>query len=134
MLNRFSRLVLMGIALMTVFAAKAQNPAISAIYTPDPAPYVHGDKVYLFVDHDEDDAVYFKMKDWLVFSTEDMVNWTYLGAPVSTETFAWAKQGDRAWAAQAVEHKGKWYWYLCCNTAERNDALCVSVADNPQGP
>ena len=45
MLNRFSRLVLMGIALMTVFAAKAQNPAISAIYTPDPAPYVHGDKV-----------------------------------------------------------------------------------------
>ena len=134
MLNRFSRLVLMGIALMTVFAAKAQNPAISAIYTPDPAPYVHGDKVYLFVDHDEDDAVYFKMKDWLVFSTEDMVNWTYLGAPVSTETFAWAKQGDRAWAAQAVEHKGKWYWYLCCNTADGKDALCVAVADNPQGP
>ena len=28
----------------------AQNPAISAIYTPDPAPYVHGDKVYLFSD------------------------------------------------------------------------------------
>lgn len=134
MLNRFSRLVLMGIALMTVFAAKAQNPAISAIYTPDPAPYVHGDKVYLFVDHDEDDAVYFKMKDWLVFSTEDMVNWTYLGAPVSTETFAWAKQGDRAWAAQAVEHKGKWYWYLCCNTADGKEALCVAVADNPQGP
>ena len=56
----------------------AQNPAISAIYTPDPAPYVHGDKVYLFADHDEDDATHFLMKDWLVFSTEDMVNWQYL--------------------------------------------------------
>lgn len=112
----------------------AQNPAISAIYTPDPAPYVHGDKVYLFVDHDEDDATYFLMKDWLVFSTTDMVNWQYLGAQVSTETFAWAKQGDRAWAAQAVERNGKWYWYLCCNTSDGKDALAVAVADQPEGP
>lgn len=114
--------------------ASAQNPAISAIYTPDPAPYVHGDKVYLFVDHDEDDALYFLMKDWLLFSTEDMVNWTYLGAPVSTATFDWARQGDRAWAAQAVEHKGKWYWYVCCNTSDGKDALAVAVADKPEGP
>ena len=86
----------------------SQNPDISAVYTPDPAPYVHGDKLYLFVDHDEDDATYFLMKDWLVFSTEDMVNWTYLGAQVSTRTFEWARQGDRAWAAQAIERNGKW--------------------------
>lgn len=114
--------------------AAAQNPVISAIYTPDPAPYVHDGKVYLFVDHDEDDAVYFKMKDWILFSSEDMVNWTYLGTPVSTETFSWAAQGDRAWAAQAVERNGKWYWYLCCNTADGQDALAVAVADSPQGP
>lgn len=115
-------------------ASMAQNPVISAVYTPDPAPYVHDGKVYLFVDHDEDDATYFKMKDWLLFSTEDMVNWTYLGAQVSTATFSWAKQGDRAWAAQAVEHKGKWYWYLCCNTNDGKDALAVAVADKPTGP
>lgn len=28
-------------------AVSAQNPIISAVYTPDPAPYVHGDKLYL---------------------------------------------------------------------------------------
>ena len=111
-----------------------QNPIISGMYTPDPAPYVHDGKVYLFADHDEDDALYFKMKDWVVFSTEDMVNWTYLGTQVSTETFEWAKKGDRAWASQAVEKDGKWYWYLCCNTADGKDALAVAVADNPQGP
>ncbi len=114
--------------------ALAGNPIINTVYTPDPAPFVHEDKVYLFVDHDEDDATYFKMKDWMLFSTEDMVNWTYLGTPVSTATFAWAAQGDRAWAAQAVEKDGKWYWYLCCNTADGGDALAVAVADNPQGP
>lgn len=126
--------ILTSLLSLCALTASAQNPAISAIYTPDPAPYVHGDKVYLFVDHDEDDAVYFKMKDWLLFSTEDMVNWTYLGTPVTTETFSWAAQGDRAWAAQAVERNGKWYWYLCCNTADGKDALAVAVADNPQGP
>ena len=64
----------------------AQNPIISTSYTPDPAPYVYGDKLYMFTGHDEDDATYFKMNDWQVFSTEDMVNWTYLGTPISTET------------------------------------------------
>ena len=116
------RPLLSTLILAAVANASAQNPIISAIYTPDPAPYVHGEKVYLFADHDEDDALYFKMKDWLVFETEDMVNWTYLGAQVSTSTFEWAKQGDRAWAAQAVERNGKWYWYLCCNTAEGKDS------------
>ena len=115
-------------------AAMAQNPIISAMYTPDPAPYVHGDKVYLFVDHDEDDATYFLMKDWLLFSTEDMVNWTYLGAQVSTATFEWARQGDRAWASQAVERNGKWYWYICCSAKKGGDSIGVAVADDPQGP
>ena len=125
---------LLAIMAMKAATMSAQNPVISAIYTPDPAPYVHGDKVYLFVDHDEDDAINFTMKDWILFSTQDMVNWTYLGTPVSTETFAWAQHGNKAWAAQAVERNGKWYWYVCCNTAEGKDALAVAVADDPQGP
>jgi len=128
------RSILLSIAAFTASISFAQNPIISAIYTPDPAPVVVGDEVYLFADHDEDDAIYFKMKDWLVFKTKDMVNWTYLGTQVNTATFEWAKQGDRAWAQQAVERNGKWYWYLCCNTADGKDALCVAVADKPTGP
>lgn len=112
----------------------AQNPIINTSYTPDPAPFVHGNKLYLFTGHDEDDATYFKMNDWQVFSTEDMVNWTYLGTPISTETFKWAYHGDRAWAAQAIERNGKWYWYVCLNDANKKDVLAVAVADDPQGP
>ena len=112
----------------------AQNPIITTSYTPDPAPFVYGDKLYLFTGHDEDDATYFKMNDWQVFSTEDMVNWTYLGTPISTETFSWAYHGDRAWASQAIERNGKWYWYVCLNDAEKRDVLAVAVADDPQGP
>ena len=113
----------------------AQNPIISTVFTPDPAPFVHGDKVYLLTDHDEDGRNRdFNMKDWMLFSTEDMVNWTYLGTQVSTATFKWARQGQRAWACQGVERNGKWYWYVCCNKATGGDALAVAVADDPQGP
>ena len=44
-------------ALLALLPLLAQNPVIGTSFTPDPAPYAHGDKVYLFVDHDEDDAV-----------------------------------------------------------------------------
>ncbi len=128
-------------ALLTISAAamavlaSAQNPIISTMFTPDPAPFVHGDKVYLFTDHDEDGRNRdFNMKDWALFSTDDMVNWTYLGTQVNTATFKWARQGQRAWACQGVERNGKWYWYVCCNKATGGDALAVAVADDPQGP
>ena len=84
----------------------AQNPIIQTSFTPDPAPMVYGDKLYLFVDHDEDDATNYTMKDWQLYCTEDMVNWTYLGTPVTTATFPWANQGNRAWAAQCIERNG----------------------------
>ena len=127
--------LLPALALLCCGALRAQNPIIRTSYTPDPAPYVHGDRLYLAVDHDEDDATYFKMKDWQLYSTEDMVNWTYLGTPVSTATFPWAFQGDRAWASQLIERNGKWYWYVCLTeAATRGDALAVAVADDPQGP
>ena len=127
--------VIAAAALLLAFGASAQNPLVSTSYTPDPAPYVHDGKVYMFTGHDEDDATYFLMKDWQVFSTEDMVNWTYLGTQMSTATFEWAEQGDNAWASQAVERNGKWYWYVSILEAgTRSNTIAVAVADDPQGP
>lgn len=59
-------------------AATAQNinlPIIQTKYTADPAPYVHNDTVYLYTTHDEDGAEGFLMKDWLLYTSTDMVNW-----------------------------------------------------------
>lgn len=125
-----------GLVLLTICPAlQAQNPVVQTSYTPDPAPFVYRDTVFLFTDHDEDDAQYFKMKDWQLYSTTDMVNWTYRGTPMSTATFQWAKQGDNAWAAQAVERNGKWYWYICAeDTTKHLHGIGVGVADSPTGP
>lgn len=129
------RVILMGMALVASVGVQAQNPIIQTSYTPDPAPMVYNDTVFLFVDHDEDDAQYFKMKDWQLYSTTDMVNWTYRGTPISTATFQWAKQGDNAWASQAVERDGKFYWYVCAeDTMKHVHGIGVAVADSPAGP
>ena len=122
----------------SIFVIWAQNPAICERYTPDPAPYVHGDTLYLFVDHDEDETEngYFTMKDWLLYSTVDMVNWTYRGTPLTSATFsAWAKQDNDCWASQCIERNGKWYWYVTATIkGQAYPGIGVAVADNPAGP
>ncbi len=115
--------------------ADAQNPIIQTSFTPDPAPYVHGDTVYLFVDHDEDDEAFFHMKDWQLYTSTDMLNWTYRGTPLKLDVFKWARPDNNAWAAQAIERNGKWYWYAAVeDTVTKERTVAVAVADRPEGP
>lgn len=138
MKGRMNRNLLTCVASLMVTFAWAQNPIICDRYTPDPAPYVHGDTLYLFVDHDEDETIngYFTMKDWLLYSTVDMVNWTYRGTPLTSATFsAWAKQDNDCWASQCIERNGKWYWYVTATIkGEAYPGIGVAVANSPAGP
>ncbi len=60
-------------ALLTVIAL-AQNPVVQTWYTGDPAPMSYGDRMYLYVDHDEDKADFFWMHEWRVYSSSDMIS------------------------------------------------------------
>ncbi len=111
----------------------SQNPIIQTTYTADPAPMVYNDKVYLYTSHDEDNATWFVMNDWKLYTTTDMVNWTDHGAVLSYKTFDWAK-GD-AWAPQCIERNGKFYMYVPVTSKELNRAtIGVAVSDSPYGP
>ncbi|MGW4214732.1 glycoside hydrolase family 43 protein [Lentzea sp. NPDC004789] len=118
---------------LTPATGKADNPIVQHVYTADPSPLVHNGRLYLYTGHDEDGSTYFTMKDWRVWSTTDMVNWTDHGSPLSLSTFSWAKQD--AWAGQAVERNGKFYWYVpVVNRATGRMAIGVAVGDTPTGP
>ncbi|GAB2884028.1 hypothetical protein GCM10022245_19430 [Streptomyces mayteni] len=121
---------------MTLFqggAARADNPVVQTIYTADPAPLVHNDRVYLYTGHDEDGSTYFTMRDWRVFSSSDMVNWTDHGSPLSLATFSWAS--TNAWAGHVVARNGQFYWYVpVTNRATGRMAIGVAVSDSPTGP
>ncbi|WP_418287544.1 glycoside hydrolase family 43 protein [Lentzea guizhouensis] len=113
--------------------ARADNPIVQHIYTADPAPLVHNGRVYLYTGHDEDGSTWFTMKEWRVFSSADMVNWTDHGSPMNLGTFSWASKD--AWAGQAVQRNGKFYWYVSAvNRATGRMAIGVGVSDSPTGP
>ncbi|HQF55035.1 MAG TPA: glycoside hydrolase family 43 protein [Fibrobacteria bacterium] len=113
----------------------ADNPIVQTYYTPDPAPMVWKDTLFVYTGHDEDVTVnnFFTMNDWRVYSTTDMVNWTDRGSPLSHKTFNWS--GGKAWAAQCIPRDGKFYWYVTAGKGTGSQpAIGVAVSDNPTGP
>jgi hypothetical protein len=115
--------------------AIASDPIIQTRFTADPAPLVHDGVVYLYTSHDEDDATGFKMLDWRLYSSTDMVNWTDRGVVASLKTFPWAVQSNDAWAPQVIERGGKFYLYVPISVAgSPKNVIAVAVADNPAGP
>lgn len=117
---------------MVALALTAANPypIIQTSYTADPAPMVYNDTVFLYTTHDEDDADGFKMFDWLLYTSTDMVNWTDHGAVASLKDFKWNTRDNGAWAEQVVERDGKFYMYCPIH----GNGIGVLVADNPYGP
>ena len=81
----------------------AENPIIQTNFTADPAPMVYNDTVFLYVGHDEDSTPVsgFVMKNYLLYTSTDMVNWRDRGVMASLKTFSWAT-GNGAWAAQVI--------------------------------
>jgi hypothetical protein len=122
---------------MAVHVCRAQNPIIQTVYTADPAPLVYNDTLFLFTGHDEDETTEkgFIMKDYLCFSTTDMVNWTHHGPVFSTESLGWAAPLN-ANAAQVAYRNGKFYYYIAPWSALKDggDCIAVGVSDSPTGP
>uniref|UniRef100_UPI0038B5556E family 43 glycosylhydrolase n=1 Tax=Kitasatospora sp. CMC57 TaxID=3231513 RepID=UPI0038B5556E len=132
--QRFLALAISLLCMMAFLpaAARADNPIVQHIYTADPAPLVYNGRVYLYTGHDEDNSTTFRMRDWRVWSSSDMVNWTDHGSPMSLATFSWA--GADAWAGQAVYRNGKFYWYVPVRMTNGSQAIGVGVSDSPTGP
>lgn len=109
----------------------ADNPIIQTIYTADPAPMVHNDRVYVYTSHDEDvlQDNFFTMKEWRCYSSSDMVNWTDHGSVASLRSFSWTGNNG-AWAPQAIYRNGKFYLYCPIHMK----GIGVLVSESPFGP
>jgi arabinoxylan arabinofuranohydrolase len=131
--------VLLSIAALAV-AQKAppvpgSNPIVRDKFTADPAPLVVGDRLYLYVGHDQarGDEM-FNMREWLVYSTTDMRRWTDHGAILRATDFKWASKD--AWASQVIEKNGKFWFYAAVehDGSHPGKAIAVAVSDSPTGP
>lgn len=118
------------------FICRSQNPIIQTVYTSDPSPLVYNDTLFLYTGHDEDEATEagFIMKDYLCFSTTDMVNWTHHGAVFHVDSLEWTTPLN-ANAAEVSYRNGKFYYYISPWSAlqDGGDCIAVGVADSPYG-
>lgn len=111
------------------------NPLFRDRFTADPAPLVIGDRLYLYVGHDEAQRdEMFNMREWRVYSTTDMADWTDHGPIMKATDFRWAKAD--AWASQAIEKDGRFWFYAAVehDGTQPGKAIGVAVSDRPTGP
>ncbi|MBN1575082.1 MAG: family 43 glycosylhydrolase [Chitinispirillaceae bacterium] len=114
------------------------NPLFTDLFTADPCAIVYRDTLYIFTGHDEQTSsgTSFLMRDWYVFSSADLVDWTNHGALLKAAYFSWAS--GNAFAGRVVENNGKFWWYVpkTHRTIRVNEgfAIGVAVADHPLGP
>lgn len=127
----FSRLAVLVFWAAACCPSRAENPIIQTNFTADPAPVVYNDTVFLYTSHDEDDAFGFKMQDWMLYTSTDMVNWTDHGVIASLKNFKWINTDNGAWAPQCIRRNNKFYLYC---PMPNNMGIGVLVSDSPYGP
>ncbi|WOX04512.1 family 43 glycosylhydrolase [Microbulbifer pacificus] len=138
------RLALLSL-LIGATASHAQNPLNfgSDIKTADPSAHVWQDgKMYLYTSHDEECQQDFWMKNWHVFSSEDLVNWKDHGAVLSVDDLSWAD--NYAWAPDAAYKNGKYYLVFPAGSGHKDRVnpekstkwmgIGIAESDSPTGP
>jgi len=110
-------------------------------YMADPAVHVFNGKLYIYPSHDwesgveeNDNGDHFNMKDYHVFSLDDVENGqvTDHGVILDVKDIPWA--GRQLWDSDAACKNGKYYIYF--SLKDKNDIfrLGVAIADRPEGP
>ena len=110
-------------------------------YMADPAVHVFNGRLYIYPSHDwesgipeNDNGDHFNMKDYHVFSMEDVEQGkvTDHGVVLRIEDIPWA--GRQLWDCDVAFRNGKYYLYFPLK--DKNDIFRIGVAisDKPEGP
>ena len=114
---------------------------VPADYMADPSVHVFNGKVYIYPSHDRqsiyeenDNGDHFDMKDYHVFSTDDIMNGEIADHGVVLDVEDIPLHGRQLWDCDVAEKNGKFYMYFPLK--DRNDIfrIGVAVADRPEGP
>lgn len=110
-------------------------------YMADPAANVFNGRIYIYPSHDwesgipeNDNGDHFNMKDYHVFSLDDVEHGTVTdhGVILSVKDIPWA--GRQLWDNDVVEKDGKYYMIYCMKDKTDIFHLGVAIAERPEGP
>ena len=124
------------------------NTVGNTIYTADPAVMVLDDTVYLYSTHDEQaiGTNDYRMYDYRLWTSTDMVSWKNKGAVLRYSDFEWARGDEKTGNAYAhhVIHKkdeankSQYFFYVTVEGGQTEGefgfAIGVAVSESPEGP
>jgi arabinoxylan arabinofuranohydrolase len=101
----------------------------------DPHIHIFNNKAYLYASHDySSENTRFVMKDWQVWSSEDLLSWQWESTLKPEETYI-GKPIDGCWATDAVEKNGKYYWAFSeVDRDKKEPRIGMVESDSPTGP
>ncbi|CAD6011234.1 family 43 glycosylhydrolase [Agreia sp. COWG] len=119
----------------TLRAVEMGSPSIPGLYA-DPNIVAFGDTFYVYATSDGYPG--WGGKEFYVWSSKNLVDWTRSEAPILTldgtnGNVPWAS--GNAWAPTIAEKDGKFYFYFSGHNAGLDrKTIGVAVADSPEGP
>jgi len=101
----------------------------------DPHIHIFNDRAYLYASHDfSPDNTRFVMRDWWVWSSDDLLNWRWESTLKPEDTYI-GKPIDGCWATDAVEQGGTYYWAFSeVNRPDNRIQIGMAQSDKPGGP
>lgn len=110
-------------------------------YMADPSAHVFNGRIYIYPSHDwesgipeNDNGDHFNMKDYHVFSLDDVENGKVIdhGVVLRTEDIPWA--GRQLWDCDVAYRNGKYYMYFPLKDQNDIFRIGVAISDKPEGP
>jgi hypothetical protein len=139
-------LILIGLSSLAVQEKKAAkgsfqtvesngNPIFTHIRTSDPSAHVWpgDDRLWLYTTSDPEGMKDFsEMRDWRVFSTQDLKTFIDYDVVLSIDDIGWSDKA--AWAPDCAYKDGKYYFYYCADFQGEGAKTGVAVGSAPNGP
>jgi len=108
----------------------AGNPVLPGRGVCDPQIRVFNGRVYLYATHDASpQSTTYRMNDWWVWSSEDLVHWEQVSVLRPEQTFLRRAFTD-CWATDAATRNGHFYFYFSAGPKQ----IGVVTAESPSGP
>ena len=110
-------------------------------YMADPSVHVFNGRLYIYPSHDwesgipeNDNGDHFNMKDYHVFSLDDVEQGevTDHGVVLRTEDIPWA--GRQLWDCDVAYKNGKYYMYFPLKDQNDIFRIGIAISDKPEGP
>ena len=117
------------------------NPALATTYCADPTAVEYNGRLYVYATNDhqmyknlkaDEEVNYGYINTLVIFSTDDMANWTYHGEIEVTKTAKWARNSWAPSIASRVEEDGLTHFYLFF--ADGGNGVGVLTSTSPTGP